>query len=228
MLYWSLAIAPVVIILIFIYVKDKYNKEPLQVLIRCFLGGAAAILPIYLLNLLTGLLDGYFGYKGQIVYDSFVQAALVEESVKFIILILMIWRSKYFDEKFDGIVYSVFVSMGFALIENILYVTAGGLGVGLLRAFTTVPAHAIFGISMGYYVGLAKFDVEKRKVYLALAFSLSIVLHGFYNLILMIGASILLLGFIFYVIFLYNYGIKKINELYKFKLKTDSDKTDNY
>jgi RsiW-degrading membrane proteinase PrsW (M82 family) len=226
MLYLSLAAAPVIIILIFIYVKDKYNKEPLRVLIRCFVGGLLSIIPIYLLNLLTGYFNGSFSDKINILYNSFVQAAFVEEGVKFALVMLLTWHSKYFDEKFDGIVYAVFVSMGFALVENILYVTSAGAGVGLLRAFTTVPAHAIFGINMGYYIGLAKYNAKKRKLYLFLAFFISFLLHGFFNLIVMIGVSILLLGFIFYVMFLYNYGIKKINELSKYKEKSGTVTTE--
>ena len=91
-------------------------------------------------------------------YTAFVVAGFTEELMKYLAFYFFFWQERNFNEKFDGIIYAVYISLGFAAVENILYVFSGGMGVGFVRAFTAVPAHALFGISMGYYFGLARFD----------------------------------------------------------------------
>ena len=91
-------------------------------------------------------------------YTAFIVAALTEEGMKFLAFYFFFWKNRNFNERFDGIVYAVYISLGFAGIENILYVFTGGYSVGVIRALTAVPAHALFGIVMGYYFGMAKFN----------------------------------------------------------------------
>ena len=97
-------------------------------------------------------------------YDSFVVAAFTEEAFKYLVFLIFIWRNKHFNERFDGIVYATFISMGFAAVENVLYIIGSGLGTGILRAFTAIPAHAIFGITMGYFLARAKFRPNNKAV----------------------------------------------------------------
>src|SRR5690606_34909890 len=92
---------------------------------------------------------------------------------------------KEFDEPFDGIVYAVMVSLGFAATENIAYVVQGGYEVALLRAFTAVPAHATFGIMMGYYMGKAKFSLRRQQLNL-LGLFLATLFHGAYDFFLFV------------------------------------------
>ena len=94
---------------------------------------------------------------------------------------IFIWRDKNFDEYFDGIVYACFISLGFACVENIMYVVVNGVGTGIVRAMLSVPAHFLFGILMGYFLSLAKFTPEKRKHYIFLGLLFAIVAHGLYD-----------------------------------------------
>lgn len=115
---------------------------------------------------------------------AFVVVAGSEELVKFLAVYIYPFKRNAFNEPVDGIVYSVMASMGFATLENILYVFELGIGTGLLRMFTAVPAHAAFGVVMGYYMGLAKFDKENRTKLLAKGLLFAILLHGAYDFFL--------------------------------------------
>jgi RsiW-degrading membrane proteinase PrsW (M82 family) len=114
-------------------------------------------------------------------FNAFFKVALIEEFSKFIFVRFVLYRNKNFNEPFDGIVYSVIVSMGFATVENIVYVFQYGFATGILRLFTAVPAHAAFGILMGYFLGKAKFT-HRRNFYLSVAALLiPTVFHGTYD-----------------------------------------------
>jgi RsiW-degrading membrane proteinase PrsW (M82 family) len=208
------ALAPVVIILFYIYFRDKYEKEPIGLLLMSILAGTLITIPVIFVeqlissgNPFAGLLESKIGNAA---YDAFLVAALVEEAFKFLALYLLIWRNKNFNEKFDGIVYAVFISLGFAAVENIMYVSRGGLDVALIRALSAVPAHALFGVRMGYYFGIARMYNELKKSHLLLAFFSPFFLHGLYDFILMTQINWLLLLFIPYLVFLYYIGFKKM------------------
>lgn len=203
----SLALAPVLLLLSYVYFRDKYEKEPLPILALCFFCGAISSFPIIALELFlkggwvkAGLPAEGLGHAA---FKSFLVAAFSEELFKFLAVTFLIWRSREFNERFDGIVYAVFVSLGFAAVENLLYVFSQGAGVGWLRMFTAVPGHAVFGITMGYFIGLAKFTPEKRNNYLILGLLMPIALHGFYNFILYSKIPVMLLIFIPYLVVLF-------------------------
>jgi len=183
------AIAPVFIVIIYIYIKDKFEKESKLLLFYTFLFGA--ILSILISTILYVLYDSFLPKAEEFsVLDQFIRAffvvALIEEFSKYIIVRYYSQPKKDFNEPFDGIVYAVMVSMGFAAVENIFYVIEGGIGVALLRAITAIPAHATFGIIMGYFMGIAKFSNHKRKWNL-IGLSLAIVFHGTYDFFLFIN-----------------------------------------
>lgn len=207
------SIAPVVIILLYIYFRDKYEKEPIKLLVKALVAGMLSVIPIlFVETFLTGFYtmeDGLFGA----FWHAFVVAGFTEELFKFIALYIIIWRNPNFNEKFDGIIYAVYVSLGFALVENIMYVTGFGFDVGLKRAWTAVPAHAIFGITMGYYFGIAHMYKELRKSYLLRAFLVPFLLHGIYDFILMSGIPQLLILFIPFLIYLYISGFKRMKTI---------------
>jgi RsiW-degrading membrane proteinase PrsW (M82 family) len=146
-------------------------------------------------------------------WNAFVVAAFTEELFKFLFVMILIWRSKHFNEQFDGIVYAVYVSMGFAMVENVLYVLDGGLSTALVRAFTAVPAHAIFAVSMGYFLGRAKFNKTRRVTFLFAAIGMPILLHGLYDFILMSEMPMFLLFFLVYMVVLYRYGLRSMRTL---------------
>lgn len=107
------------------------------------------------------------------------------------------------------------LSLGFAAVENVLYVMGNGFGTGISRAITAVPAHAIFGITMGFYFGLAKFYEKKRNQLKIKALFYPIILHGIYDFILFTRIEWLILVFIGFLVFLYLSGLKRIKELSK-------------
>ena len=162
--YIALAVAPGIAICLFIFYKDVYNREPKLNLIVSFILGCFAILPAM-------FFEKEFAYTSDgtvagVAVFSYAIVAFSEEFSKFLGLRLYSYNQKSFDEPLDGIVYGVMVSMGFATLENLMYVLKYaeiGLGyeVGLKRMFLSVPAHASFGVVMGYFVGKAKFDSKR-------------------------------------------------------------------
>lgn len=207
------SLAPVFIILFYIYFRDKYEKEPLGMLVKALLGGIIIILPVIFVEQWLSALSPFSGKVGAAAWNAFVVAASTEEVFKFLALYFLIWKSPSFNEKFDGIVYAVFVSLGFAAVENVMYVMEGGMQTAALRALTAVPAHAIFGVTMGYYLGIAHMYEELRKKYLMRAIALPILLHGIYDFILMVEVGWLLLLFAPFMVWLYIMGMKKMKVL---------------
>jgi len=182
------AIAPVFIIMIYIYVKDKYEKEPKRLLLLSFISGA--IISILITTVLYSGFDIFLPLKNhyslqQQFIKAFFVVGLTEEFSKYIIVRYVSQPLKAFNEPFDGIIYAVMVSMGFAATENIMYVLQGGYQVALLRAFTAVPAHATFAILMGYFMGKAKFSNSKVILNFTGLF-LAILFHGTYDFFLFI------------------------------------------
>ena len=173
-----IALAPVALILTYIYFRDKYQKEPLGQLARGFAAGVLIVIPCLIMEHLLSAWFSPAGIYSSAAWNAFVVAAFTEELWKYIALVFLFWSNRYFDERFDGIVYAVFVSLGFAAIENILYVYNHGHLTGLFRAFSAVPAHALFGIVMGLYLGLAKFHPGKKGYYLWAAFVFPWLFHG--------------------------------------------------
>ncbi len=163
-LYALLAIAsiPVFILLGYIYVKDNKEKEPVHLLISLVIFGAIATVLAFFAEMAFGAILETIVYEydlSQFMYlvlENFVCIALVEEFLKYRAMIRKTWFSLEFNSLFDGIVYAVYTSLGFALAENILYVFNYGFDVGILRAFTAVPGHCCFGIIMGTFYGYAK------------------------------------------------------------------------
>ena len=184
-----LALAPIVVILIYIYVKDKYEKEPIALLLKnFFLGAVVSIIITLVLGFAANMIFPITDEKS--ILQQFVKAffivALVEEFSKYIIVKYYAQKKTDFNEPFDGIVYAVVVSMGFAALENVLYVSQYGVTTGLTRAFTAVPAHATFGILMGYFMGKAKFSNNRVK-YNLLGLLIATLFHGAYDFFLFIN-----------------------------------------
>jgi len=183
------ALAPVAAVIIFIYVKDKYEKESKRMLLLAFVLGA--VISIIITTILYVFFDLFLPLPDDYsIWQQFVKAffvvALIEEFSKYIMVRGFLQPRKGFNEPFDGIMYAVMVSMGFAGVENIMYVIQGGMDVALIRAFTAIPAHATFGIIMGYYMGKAKFSNNRMKWNL-IGLSLAILFHGAYDFFFFIG-----------------------------------------
>ena len=177
-----LAIIPGILICLYIYKSDKYEKEVLVPLIFCFILGMLITVPVRAIQAWTysvGLDDSSTILMA--LFSSFIIVSLSEELFKFASLLIFPYRQKFFNEPLDGIVYAVMIGMGFATLENILYATQYGVVTTIVRAFTAVPAHAVFAIIMGYYVGKAKFEPQHRLRLLLVGLCMSIAIHGTYD-----------------------------------------------
>lgn len=219
-----LAALPVLIILLFVYLKDR-NKEPLSLLVKLFFAG---IMSCFMVLIVSRVMAGFLPFMNgalseksfiEIILYSFVGVAMVEEVCKWIMTYTIAYHNREFDELYDGIVYATFVSLGFAFFENVLYVmNSSSVNTALLRAVSAVPSHACDAIFMGYYLSMAKQyalrkneELEKKNIILSLI--VPIILHGIYDYCLMSGLTILIVLFIGFVIFLYIASIKKLKNI---------------
>ncbi|MDD3052572.1 MAG: PrsW family glutamic-type intramembrane protease [Candidatus Cloacimonetes bacterium] len=215
------AITPVIILLYLFFRKDA-NKEPASILVKCFLGGILSIM-ITLIIVRPFTLLSFSNPFFQSFYTAFFLAAIPEEFSKWIIFCWLAWKSLHYDEHYDGILYAVFISLGFAMLENILYVMNGGFYTAMMRSVLAVPAHAFFAVSMGYFFSLSKFCVnQKYRRHLYLSLLVPIILHGIYDFLLIYTAKaiyfsitlsgILSLLFIVFVIKLWQLGLQRIKQ----------------
>lgn len=183
----SLAIAPAIAIGVFVYLQDKYEKEPVGLLLKCFFLGGVSIVPAVLLEWYLGPRLSLNEYWTHHLVSAFVVVGFSEEFSKYIFFRRFAYNRAEFNEPFDGIVYSVMVSLGFAALENVMYVIEGGVGVGLMRMFTAVPAHAANAVMMGYFAGLAKFDKQNEKKLLFVGLMTATFFHGAYDFCLFVN-----------------------------------------
>jgi protease PrsW len=184
----SLAIAPGLAIILYIYLKDIHEREPLGLLLISFFYGVASV---FITLTLSWPLDALLSFRDDDVMDqfanAFIKVAFIEEFSKFIFIRFILYYNKNFNEPYDGIIYAVMVGMGFATLENIIYVFQYGVGTGILRMFTAVPAHATFAILMGYFLGKAKFTHRREISYSIIALGVATLFHGAYDYFLFIS-----------------------------------------
>lgn len=210
-----LALAPVVAFVFWIYLKDKYEKEPIVILVKYFVLGAilsvfAIIIERFLVKI--NILDGWYNY----IYIAFIVAGLTEEGLKALILIPILLKEKHFNEKLDGVIYSIFLSLGFASIENLIYIMSESrdfvFELGLSRAIISIPGHIMFAITMGYYISKYKFsdDKIKKREYLIMSIILPILLHGIFDFILIIEYRWAIILFVIYIVFLWKNNLDKL------------------
>ena len=178
----ALAIAPAVAIMLYIYWKDKHEKEPLFLLVKCFIGGVFSILPAIALEMLGGRLGlGISQSSAGTMLYAFGVVGFSEEICKYFVVRKLAYRHPAFNEPFDGIVYCVMASMGFAALENVLYVFEGGIATAVMRTFTAVPAHATFACIMGFFMGKAKFSGSNEFLFNTIGLIGAILFHGAYD-----------------------------------------------
>ena len=223
----AIAVLPVIVLSVYIYIKDRNEKEPLGMLLKAFFFGALCILPAILMEQFLQMFDpGMPVVSG--IYTGYVVAGCSEELCKLLFLALAVWRSRHFNEYFDGIVYATYVSLGFACFENIGYVFGqeeyfAAMTTGTVRALLSVPGHFLFGVAMGYYFALAKFHPDRRVGNLLLAFIVPMLLHGTFDSLLMIPESmemgsetvavVLFIVLIWFDIKMWKWGTRRVNHL---------------
>ena len=249
----AVALFPAIVLCMYVFIKDRVEKEPLGLLLKLFACGAIICFPAAEIEVfLAGIIESLFSPEtlaivksgGDIPYtkeayvyiftDNTIGVALVEETLKFFVLIYFTRKNKEFDSLFDGLIYSVFVSLGLAALENIFYVVENGLYVGIMRAVLSVPGHMFFAVMMGYHYSMwhltdkaaeREKDLKMNGIITsnvrpfssaketALSLIIPTLAHGLYNSFCTIGtvwSTLLLYGF---VIFMYIHCFAKIKRM---------------
>ncbi len=183
-----LSFAPGLIIVFFIYYQDIHEPEPLPLVLFSLGLGVISLVITYGIDYI--LYDHIRVSDDTVVsaaFHAFVLVACVEEGSKFFFLRAFLFRSQYFNEPFDGIVYSVMIGMGFAMTENVFYVFEGGVGTAIVRMFTAVPAHAAFGVVMGFFLGKSCMIKKNDFKFSFIGVLAAILMHGIYDFFLFLS-----------------------------------------
>ena len=216
--YIFVAVVPALFLMRYIYRKDTVEKEPAGLLVSLvFLGVAAALVAIVLESIGEGVLSNFLaeGSPAYTIVTAFLVVAAAEEGAKYFFLYRRTWKDPNFNYRFDGIVYAVFISLGFAAFENISYVMGYGLSTAIIRAVLAIPGHMGFGVFMGLFYGRAKLcadrgDVAGRRKNLWAAYLSAVVLHGFYDACALIGSVLSTLLFLAFVVVMYIVVIRMV------------------
>ncbi|ASK63324.1 PrsW family intramembrane metalloprotease [Virgibacillus phasianinus] len=201
----SAGVAPAFALMSFFYLKDRFT-EPLHLIIRNFIYGAILVFPIMFMQYALeaeGIGNGDF-------VQSFLIIGFMEEFFKWFIFIYTIYHHTEFDAHYDGIVYAVAISLGFATVENSLYLLSNGIEYAFSRALFPVSSHALFGVIMGFYLGKAKMEQHQKKMNLTFALTIPFLLHGVYNYILIKVASDWLILLVPFMIFLWVIALRRV------------------
>lgn len=176
------AILPGILICLLIYFLDKHEKEGYVPLLITFGLGMLSAIPAVGIQMLADRM-GFDGTRnlGFLLIYVFIIVAFSEELVKLVMMLVYPLPQPFFNEPMDGIVYSIMVGMGFAVVENVIYAYNYGIETVMVRAFTAVPAHAIFAVFMGYFIGLSKFHQSRKWALIGFGFFLAVVIHGIYD-----------------------------------------------
>lgn len=225
------ALAPVAVALWYIFKKDSAQPEPAKWLAKAFWFGVLSALLSFAFSTPLGAIFGLeldaevYPSIFDAFSDAFLLAAIPEELAKLIMLWLLLRKNPHFDEKFDGIVYAVCVGMGFAGIENIMYLFDGledgtWVGIGISRALFSIPGHFFDAILMGYYYGLNHFGIDrsiKCKIMILMA---PILAHGIYDSIVMATDIDDNENFTLVIIFVFLYFCNKLRKIGKEKINS--------
>lgn len=219
------ALTPVAVLLFYIFRKDKVQPEPTKWLLKAFGFGVLSVFFLFVFSVPATLLLGMeidastYTSVSKAFADAFALAAIPEELAKFIMLWLLLRKNPHFDEKFDGIVYAVCIGMGFAGIENVMYLAGGiedgsWIGIGISRALFSIPGHFFFAVLMGYYYSLYHFGIDRSPKAKAMILVAPIHAHGLFDGILFCmnvdeGLALICL---FLFLYFFNKLRKKVNE----------------
>nr|WGD65902.1 glutamic-type intramembrane protease PrsW [Bacillus subtilis] len=201
----SAGIAPGIALLSYFYLKDQYDNEPVHMVLRSFFLGVVLVFPIMFIQYVLEKEN----VGGGSFFVSFLSSGFLEESLKWFILMISVYPHAHFDEHYDGIVYGTSVSLGFATLENILYLIEHGVEHAFVRALLPVSCHALIGVIMGFYLGKARFSADKARVkWLTLSLVVPSLLHGSYDFILT-ALSNWIYYMLPFMVFLWWFGLRK-------------------
>ena len=223
-----LSLFPIIIIGFIIYKNDRVEKESKPILIKVFCGGILSVLITLLLSSFLEMGLPFFRADNEINLNFitaipyyYIGVALIEEFSKWIFVYLFCWKDNEFNYLYDSIIYCVFAALGFATLENILYVFASGVGIGIVRSLFAVPGHAFFAVFMGYYLGMSKLaalngNKKRRNKYFILSIVIPMLLHGTYDYLLSISDVLnpisCFILFLVFIICLYIFAIRLVRK----------------
>lgn len=216
------AILPAFAMVLYVYLRDRYQREPLsQILKAVAYGVVSAAIAVVLESALSAIgmtfeTTNWFSA----IWNAFIGAAMPEEAAKLLMLWLLLRRNPHFDERFDGIVYACCIAMGFAGTENIIYLFSNidrWQEVAVSRAVFAVPGHFFFGVAMGYFYSKISFrDLPFHKR--SLVFWAPVMFHGIYDGLLFmaevspITGTFLVILFYIFCLYMFKRGREKIRE----------------
>lgn len=207
-----LAVLPAALLMRYIYKRDQIEKEPRNLLVKVTVMGVLAAFVSMLLESLGQYVLGLTRIDPEsplyTILLAFLVVAVVEEGSKYFLMHLRVWNNPAFNYRFDGIVYAVFASLGFAAMENIMYVMGFGLKVVLARALLSIPAHMSFAVAFGVFYGRARLYENRGQhgtavLNILLGFLTSVFFHGFYDSCAMIGTSFSMILFALFIVVIY-------------------------
>lgn len=201
------ALLPVFLILRYIYKLDKVEREPIGFVIKVLIWGAIFSIPCAGLERFMIYIIQAYSDTASVEYawvENTIGVALIEELSKWLVIMIFVWKNQNFDYRYDGIVYAVTASLGFAALENILYVISYGTGVSIGRAIFAIPGHTTFGVFMGYFMSRAKSAwIDDKAIKLSwckfMALVVPMVIHGFYDFLLSEQVAQLGYQWVFYI-----------------------------
>lgn len=211
----TVAIAPGLALFSYFYLRKQIAKEPSRTLFHTFIYGAIMTFPILFIQ--------HVFEEEQVFNNEFFRSALftsgLEEFFKWIILFILVYKTIEFEDAYDGILYGASVSLGFATVENILYLLSFGLDTAFIRALLPVSSHALFGVVMGYYLGKAKFTpTEEKTKWIVTALIAPFGLHALYNTIL-ISYDYWVYLMIPFMLFLWWFGLTRVKYAHTFAMQ---------
>lgn len=216
----ALALLPAIALVVWIYRQDRVEKEPKGLLWKVFLFGVLSVIPAMILEILLEEVFLVFVDEDTLCYvilDNFIGVAMIEELCKMKAAKRAAWKHPAFNYKFDAIVYCVTSALGFATIENVMYCMDADIETAVTRALLSVPSHAIDGVIMGYFFGVAK-EAElvgnrrRRKRYLRLSVFMPMIEHGIYDTALSLDSDWILLFFFLFVIAVDIWAVKFVKK----------------
>lgn len=213
------AIVPAIYLLVKVYQADRVEKESPRMLVTLVICGIFSTVGALILEVAGDWILRIFVPEGSVLYHAitcFIIVAYAEEGCKYIFLKLRTWKSAEFNCLFDGMLYAVYISLGFAVWENLSYSFSYGLGTALVRAVTAIPGHACFGVFMGMLYGFAKQYERMQQTALSkrcrvLAVVVAALIHGCYDFIL--SVKVPFLGFVAFVIVMFVIAFRMVRKM---------------
>jgi protease PrsW len=187
-LYILLGLVPAIFWLAYCRIRGRRRPGSFGNVLRVFFFGCLGSIPVGIVGHITG---------AQLIHEvlwksaaaSFLVIAPLEEFFKLLAVWIGVYRSQYFSDRTEGIFYSTTAALGFASVENLLYLSQLGPEALILRVAYATPAHIMFSAMWGYSMGVARFRREGEFLIILSGFLAAVFFHGAYNFFVALDAS---------------------------------------